>query len=152
KPVVQPLAVAPVAAAPVAAPTLAPLPTAVPTPSRAALDFVAGIRGDLTARWLKNHTETALRSGPNQASPFFTVLPQWSTLRLLQTQGDWLFVQYGGDGDTRQAGPGWVKASDVGAVGPPTVWLSTSRTTVLWGGADGSAGRSLDLPGAALME
>jgi hypothetical protein len=150
---VQPLAALPVArVAPVAAPTLVPLPTAVPNPSRAAFDFVTGVRGDLSARWLKNHAETALRSGPNELSQTFTLLPQWSTLRVLESQTDWLLVQYGGDGATRQAGPGWVKASDVGAVDPPTVWLRTSRTTSLWGSADPAAGRALELPGSALME
>ena len=82
----------------------------------------------------------------------FTMLPQWSTLRVLEAQTDWLLVQYGGDGDTRQPGPGWVKVSDVGAIGPPRLWLNTNRATALWGGADQAAGRSLDVPGAALME
>jgi hypothetical protein len=61
-------------------------------------------------------------------------------------------VQYGGDGQTRQPGPGWVKISDVGAIDPPTVWLHTSRATALWGSADASAARSLDVPTSALME
>ncbi len=134
------------------APTMVPLPTAVPMLSAVGQNVLNGIRGDLTARWLKNHAETALRSGPNDQSKTFTMLPQWSTLRVLESQQEWFLVQYGGDGATRQAGPGWVKVSDVGAIDPPTVWLNTNRATPLWGGADANAARSLDVPGAALME
>src|SRR6266542_659311 len=143
---------APAKAAPLALPTVAPIPTVAPTLSPSALDFLAKVRGDLTARWLKNHAKTALRSGPNDQSQTFTMLPQWSTLRVLESQQEWFLVQYGGDGATRQAGPGWVKVSDVGAIDPPTVWLNTNRATPLWGGADANAARSLDVPGAALME
>jgi hypothetical protein len=137
---------------PLVAPTLAPLPRVVPPPTAKTIDFVNTIRGDLSARWLKNHAETALRSGPDDQAQAFTMLPQWSTLRVLEARQDWLLVQYGGDGDTRQAGPGWVKTADVGAIGAPTVWLNTNRATPLWGSADAVAGRALDVPGAALME
>jgi Peptidase_C39 like family len=152
-----PVLVAPAAgvkAQPLAAPTLVtlPVPAVLPTLSSAGQALLDGIKGDLSARWLKNHAETALRSGPNETSQLFTMLPQWSTLRVLQAQPDWLFVQYGGDGATRQPGPGWVKAADVGAVGPPTVWLRTSRASALWGGSDASASRALDVPPSALME
>ncbi len=133
-------------------PTVAPIPTVAPTLTASALDLLNGIRGDLTARWLKNHAETALRSGPSADSQQFTMLPQWSTLRVLQSQPDWLLVQYGGDGATRQAGPGWVKASDVGAIDAPSVWLNTTRPTALWGSAAADASRALDVPGSALME
>ncbi len=143
---------APAKAAPLALPTVAPIPTVAPTLSPSALDFLAKVRGDLTARWLKNHAETALRSGPNDQAQTFTMLPQWSTLRVLESQSDWLFVQYGGDGATRQPGPGWVNAADVGAIGAPSVWLSSTRTTALWGSFDAAASRALDVPGSALME
>jgi hypothetical protein len=134
------------------APTMAPLPTSVPTLTASAQDLLVGIRGDLTARWLKNHAETPLRSGPNLESQTFTTLPQWSTLRVVESQPDWFLVQYGGDGATRQAGPGWVSASDVGGVDAPAVWLSSTKQTVLWGGADSAASRALDVPRSALME
>src|SRR6266536_6051233 len=73
---------APAKAAPLALPTVAPIPTVAPTLSPSALDFLAKVRGELTARWLKNHAETALRSGPNDQAQTFTMLPQWSTLRV----------------------------------------------------------------------
>jgi hypothetical protein len=137
---------------PTAVPTLVPVPTIAPTLTAGALDALASIRGDLSAHWIKNHTETALRAGPNDQAQQFTLLPQWSSLRIMESRPDWLLVQYGGDGATRQAGPGWVKASDVGAIDPPTVWLSTTRGSSVWSGFDPSANRVLDVPSAALME
>jgi len=143
---------APAPAAPQALPTMAPIPTVEATLSASAQNMLASIRGDLSARWLKNHTETALRSGPNEQSQQFTMLPQFSTLRFLESRADWFLVQYSGDGATRQAGPGWVKASDVGGIDPPSVWLSSTRTTALWGNSDAAASRALDVPPSALME
>src|SRR5436305_3072898 len=55
-------------AAPVtAAPPLVtlPVPAVLPTLSSSGQAMLDGIKADVSARWLKNHTETALRSGPN---------------------------------------------------------------------------------------
>ena len=146
----------PVRAAPRAtatpAPTIAPTAVVVPTVTAHGVDTLNAIRADRTAQWVKNHTETPLRSGPSDTSSVFTTLPQWSLLRQIGSRPDWVMVQYSGDGDTRQPGPGWVKASDVGAVDAPSVWLSTAKAGALWSAWDGSATRVLDLPGSTLME
>lgn len=144
----------------IAVPTLAPVPTlalaprppTVPTSTPTGQALLAGVRADATAHWLKNHAETALRSGPSEDAQPFTDLPQWSTLRQVDARPDWLLVQYGGDGDTRQPGPGWVKAADVGAIDPPSIWLSSARQTSVWSAADATGQRTLDVPAAALME
>jgi peptidase C39-like protein len=135
-------------------PTATPLPTAVvvPTLTAGGQNALNAIRSDRTAQWVKNHTETALRSGPSDDASVFTRLPQWSLLKQIDTRPDWLMVQYSGDGHTREPGPGWVKASDVGAVDPPTVWLNTARAGTLWSTSDASASRLLDMPPATLME
>ncbi len=159
----EPSALAPVVATPgavalVARPTQPPAPTAppvlVPTapsipapslpPTAATGALLAGIRGDLSALWLKNHAETALRGGPDDAAPLFTLVPQWSTLKRLGSRGDWLEVYYAGDGDTRQPGPGWVRAADVGAVGAPPVWIASTSPTALWADAT-SRSRKVDV-------
>ena len=138
--------------------TATPLPPAVPTPvvvptlTASGLALLAAVKSDRTAQWMKNHTETALRSGPNDTSAVFTTLPQWSTLKQIESRPDWLLVQYGGDGDTRQAGPGWVRSSDVGGIDPPTVWLSSVRSGSLWSTADASARQTLSVPPSTLME
>jgi hypothetical protein len=45
-----------------------------------------------------------------------------------------------------------VKASDVGAVDAPTVWLTSARAGTLWTAPDASAKRTVDLPRGTLME
>lgn len=110
------------------------------------------IKSDHTAQWVKNHTETPLRSGPSDDAAIFTRLPQWSLLKQIDSKPDWLMVQYNGDGETRLAGPGWVKASDVGAVDAPVVWLRSAGAGSLWSTADASARRVVDVPPSTLME
>jgi hypothetical protein len=138
--------------------TPTPLPTRVPTPivvpplTSDGQALLAGVKSDHTAQWVKNHTETPLRSGPNDDSTVFTQLPQWSTLKQLESRPDWLLVQYGGDGDTRQAGPGWVKVSDVGRIDPPTIWLSSARPGSVWSTSDNTATRIVEVPTSTLME
>jgi hypothetical protein len=140
--------------APVPTRTAIPLPTpvVVPTITPGGQAMLASVVSDRTSPWVKNHTETALRSGPSDDSSVFTQLPQWSTLKQIDSRPDWLLVQYGGDGDTRQPGPGWVKASDVGKVDAPTVWLATARPGSLWSTSDGAARRVVDMPASTLME
>jgi hypothetical protein len=142
----------PTSVAPLASPTPSPQPSVVPTPSASGQALLAGIEADATAHWLKNHAETALRSGPSDDAQVFTQLPQWSTLRQVDSRPDWLLVQYGGDGATRQPGPGWVKAADVGAIDAPSIWLASNRPASLWSAPTAAAQRTLDLPPSILME
>lgn len=149
--VVVPAATAtPFAVAPT--PTVAPTPVVVPTLGPAGAAVLAAIRSDRTAQWVKNHTETPLRSGPSDDSAVFTRLPQWSLLKQVESRPDWLLVQYSGDGDTRQPGPGWVRSRDVGGVDAPPVWLSVSEPANLWAASDASGRRLIDLPRGTLME
>ncbi len=134
------------------APTAIPTPVAIPTLSTGGAGVLDSIRSDRTAQWVRNTAETPLRSGPNMDASVFTTLPQWTLLKQIGSQPDWLLVQYSGDGDTRQPGPGWVKASDVGGVGAPSVWLTTSRAGTLWSASDASARKVVDLPNSTLME
>jgi Peptidase_C39 like family len=136
------------------APTATPLPTPVVIPTLTAngQNLLAAIRTDRTAQWVKNTAETPLHSGPSDDSTVFTRLPQWSLLEQIDSRPDWLEVQYSGDGDTRQPGPGWVKASDVGAVDAPTAWLRTAKATILWSTSDASGKRVEDVPAGDLME
>ncbi|HEY0582371.1 MAG TPA: C39 family peptidase [Chloroflexota bacterium] len=139
-------------ATPTAAPRVAPTPFVVPTVSPTGRALLAAVKSDRLAQWVKNHTETPLRSGPEDSSMVFTRLPQWSTLKQIESRPNWLLVEYGGDGATRQAGPGWVKAGDVGAIDPPVIWLSSARSGSVWSTADASAQRIVDVPSTVLME
>jgi hypothetical protein len=146
-----PAAIVPALPTPTAMPVV-PTPVVVPTLSTSGAAMLASIKSDQTSQWVKNHTETPLRSGPSLDSSVFTVLPQWTLLKQVDSKPDWLMVQYSGDGATRQAGPGWVKASDVGAVDAPTVWLKTSHAGGVWSTADGSARLTENVPASTLME
>jgi hypothetical protein len=129
-----------------------PTPVVVPTLTAGGRSVLDSIKADRTAQWVRNHSQTPLRSGPSDDAQQFTRLPQWSLLKQLESRPDWLLVQYSGDGDTRQAGPGWVKARDVGAVDAPTVWLTSARSGALWTSPDASAARVVDVPRGTLME
>jgi hypothetical protein len=61
-------------------------------------------------------------------------------------------VEYAGDGDTREAGPGWFKASDVGGVDTPAVWLTSARAGTVWATSDAAARLIVDVPPRTLME
>ena len=147
-----PQVVVPISATATPPPRLPPTPLVVPTLSAAGQALLAAVNSDRTAQWLKNHAETPLRSAPSDNAMVFTRLPQWSLLKQLESRADWVFVQYGGDGHTRQAGPGWVRARDIGGVETPPVWLAGARTGTLWSAPDASAQRLLDLPPTTLME
>jgi hypothetical protein len=144
-PVVVPLA-------PTATPVAVPRPVVVPTATPAGLAMLASIKSDRTAQWVKNHAETPLRSGPTDDSVVFTQLPQWSLLKQIDSRPDWLFVEYGGDGATRLAGPGWVKATDVGGIDPPVVWLRSARSGSVWSAFDSTGRLVVDVPPSTLME
>jgi hypothetical protein len=147
--------VAPAPTAPVPTPTLAvptPRPAVVPTLGPSGQNLLRSIEADSSAHWLKNHAETALRSAPSPTAQVFTMLPQWSTLRQIDSRPDWIMVEYGGDGDTREPGPGWVAAADVGAIDRPAIWLASSRPTSIWSSPEATAQRTLDLPQSVLME
>jgi Peptidase_C39 like family len=151
----QPVAAVPVVPTATPVPTLRPTATpaiVVPTLGAGGRALLDSVRADRTAQWMKNHAETPLRSGPSEDSVVFTQVPQWSTLRQIESRPGWLLVYYSGDGETREPGPGWVKASDVGGIDPPTIWLRSARATSLWSAADSAGSRRLELPASALME
>jgi hypothetical protein len=149
------VAIAPAVSVPT--PTLAPravppTPVVVPTLSANGQSVLDSVRADRAAHWVKNHTETPLRSGPADTAAVFTQLPQWTVLKQIDSRPDWLLVQYSGDGDTRQPGPGWVKASDVGAVGTPPIWLTSAKPGTVWSTADAAARRIVDIPLGTRLE
>jgi hypothetical protein len=124
----------------------------IPTLTSSGEALLAAVRSDRSANWVKSHTETPLRSGPEADAQVFTQLPQWTTLKQIDSRPDWLLVEYGGDGATRQPGPGWVKASEVGRVDAPAVWLSSGRWGTVWTSVNSAATRIVDVPPLTVME
>lgn len=117
-------------------------------PAQALLD---DITSSFAARWVETDRATALRSGFDASAAVFTQLPAWSRLRMLASRPDWLEVYYGGDSAARQPGPGWVQASDVGAVGPPSVWLQSNATIPLYA-HPGDSAATQTLPAGSLLQ
>jgi hypothetical protein len=72
--------------------------------------------------WVTNHRATALWSGVNEQALKFTVLPQWTKLRIVPSapaDDNRLQVEYFGDGFTRQPGMAWISLADIGPITPP---------------------------------
>ncbi len=73
--------------------------------------------------WVENHRAAALWSGPDERAQRFTVVPQWTALRVVTSAPpapDRLMVEAFGDGSGRQRGIAWVSRADVGPITPPT--------------------------------
>jgi predicted chitinase len=89
-------------------------------------------------RWLRNHRDTDLWSGPESDAFWLLKLPQWSNLqRLGGQQGDRIPVRYSGN-DIAPAHDGWVTALHVGDVDAPT---SNPPSQPGWSNPPGSNGR-----------
>jgi D-alanyl-D-alanine carboxypeptidase len=94
-----------------------------------------------SADWLRTVRAAPLWSGPDRNAVQFTTLPVGSFVHPLAGDASGrLFVYFTGDGDTRQPGPAWIAASDVGPSGPPP-WVISSEL-------DGDAAPAPPQPGA----
>jgi hypothetical protein len=133
-------------------PTPTAAPTVRPTPGPNGAALIQAVRDDLATQWVQTDAETGLRSGPDDSGQLFALLPQWTTLRRLDSRGDWLKVYYAGDGESREPGPGWVRVADVGAVGTPPVWLAVAAATTLWTDASAAAGAGPRVPPGTRLE
>lgn len=134
---------------PARSPAAAPAPAAPTTQGQV---FLKSVQDTLGTRWLKATSDTALRAGPSDTAQAFTTVPQWTTLRQVDTRPDWVEVYYSGDGATRQPGPGWVKATDAGAIGTPPVWLSSQATLSLWPSATDASHALMTVPSGESLE
>jgi len=66
-------------------------------------------------RWVETRSDSALLSGAGGAAT--SLLPQGALLEVLEDRDLYLHVFHRGDGRSRDAGEGWVRASAVGAAG-----------------------------------
>jgi hypothetical protein len=100
--------------------------------------------------WVLTHREAGLFAGPGDDQQRFTLLPQWSYLKVLESVPGWLRVRYEGDG-TRQAGEAWIPAGAVGPIGTPR-WLTNPRETPLYAGPERDAPSYTRLPPWSVLE
>lgn len=80
--------------------------------------------------WVQTHRKTALYAAPDAAAPREVEVPQWSFLRVVDSQPNWLKVSFGGDGARRSGATAWVPAEDIGAQTPR--YVTSLRQTTLW--------------------
>ena len=100
--------------------------------------------------WVQTHREAGLFSAPGDDAQRFTVLPQWSYLKVVDSAPGWLLVRYEGDAN-RQAGQAWVPAGAVGPISPPR-WLTNPRESPLYAGPEPTAPSYTRLPPWSIVE
>src|SRR5215212_4976543 len=82
--------------------------------------------------WVQAHRKTALFATPEAGAPRESDIPQWSFLRILELQPNWVKVTFRGNGGTLDPRTAWVPADDVGAVMAPPSFVTTVQETRLW--------------------
>jgi hypothetical protein len=101
-------------------------------------------------KWVQTHREAGLFESPGEDAQRFTVLPQWSYLKVLDSTPGWLLVRYDGD-SSRQAGQAWVPAGAVGPIESPR-WLTNRRATPLYAGPEADSPTYTRLPAWSMLE
>jgi hypothetical protein len=109
---------------------------AVPATS---LDVNAVAPAGPVLEWVQAHRKTALFTMPDESAPREIEVPQWSVLRIVDSQPNWLKVNFGGDGGSRAPDTAWVPASDVGALAEAPHFVTSVRQAKLWSSDDTSA-------------
>ena len=127
-----------------------------------------GLRRRAAARWMQNHRDTDLWSGP-EGGLWLVKLAKWSNLRRLgPQQGARIPVFYSGS-ELAPAREGWATALDLGDVGPPAEdpprqpgwvepptssgrWHLTLRATKLWSGPNNQAIGFAEIPKGSWLQ
>src|SRR4051794_12958153 len=89
--------------------------------------------------WVQAHRKTALFAAPDDAAPRETEIAQWTVMRIVESQPNWLKVSFGGDGGSRAADTAWVPATDVGALSDAPHFVTSVRSAKLWSSDDAAA-------------
>jgi hypothetical protein len=102
--------------------------------------------------WVQAHRKTALYATPESGSDRETDIPQWSFLRIVESQPNWLRVSFRGDGANRPSGTAWVPAEDVGAVGQGPRFVMSVQDARLWASDGSDAEQVAWVPRLATLE
>jgi hypothetical protein len=96
--------------------------------------------------WVQAHRKTALFATPAPDGARETEIPQWSFLRIVDSQPNWLKVTFHGDETA------WVPADDVGAVAQAPTFVTSVQNAQLWS-SDGPDAQTLaSVPRLATLE
>jgi hypothetical protein len=121
------------------------LPVSAPAPNVTELAAPAPGPRHLPA-WVQTRQSAVLWSGPDRQAVAFTRLPAWTFLKVGGVQNDRLRVEYAGDGQSRQPGPGWISLSDVQPSDQGGTWLRTHRPSSLFNAPASGAAVVASLP------
>src|SRR3954452_16548937 len=102
--------------------------------------------------WVQAHRKTALFSTPEADAPRETDIPQWSFLRIVESQPNWLKVTFRGDGANRTADTAWVPADDVGSVTQAPHFVTSVQDSRLWSSDAPNAESLATVPRLATVE
>ncbi len=113
-----------------------PVQAVAQTAGGAPIDAVAAADGTLAAAvprvdWVQAHRKTSLFTAPDANAARETDIPQWSFLRIVELQPNWVKVTFKGDGGGRTAGTAWVPAEDVGALAAAPKYVTSLQQTRL---------------------
>ncbi|MGE3270424.1 MAG: C39 family peptidase [Chloroflexota bacterium] len=82
--------------------------------------------------WVQAHRKTALFSMPDTQAARESEIPQWSYLRILESQPNWIKVAFNGDGAKQPGGTAWVPAQDVGPLDQAPRFVTSIQQARLW--------------------
>ncbi len=102
--------------------------------------------------WVQAHRKTMLYSAPDLNAPRETDIPQWSFLRIVELQPNWVKVTFKGDGAGRPAGTAWVPADDVGSLSAAPKYLTSLQQTRLLSSDGPDAETLATVPRLATLE
>jgi hypothetical protein len=102
--------------------------------------------------WVQAHRKTALFAAPDGSASREADVPQWSYLRIVEAQPDWLKVTFQGDGAGRAADTAWVPAADVGSLAQAPRFVTSIQETRLWSSDRQDAEPLASVPRLATLE
>ncbi|MCC6176910.1 MAG: C39 family peptidase [Chloroflexi bacterium] len=102
--------------------------------------------------WVQAHRKTALFALPDASALAEAEIPQWSYLRIVDSQPNWLKVAYGGDGSRRAASTAWVPVDDVGALADQPRFVTSTQEARIWASDAATAEPLARLPRLATLE
>jgi hypothetical protein len=102
--------------------------------------------------WVQAHRKTALYATPGTDATREAEIPQWSFLRIVDSQPNWLKVSFRGDGTQRAGDTAWVPADDVGAVAQAPKFVTSVQETRLWSSDGPDAQTVASVPRLATLE
>lgn len=102
--------------------------------------------------WVQAHRKTSLYATPEAGAPRATDIPQWSFLRIVESQPNWLKVSFRSINANAATETAWVPAEDVGAVAQGPRFVTSVQDARLWSSDGPDAESVASVPRLATLE